>query len=138
MSDNQYVTEVQAAALAGVVHETVNNWGTSGKITVVEDRETLARFNANKPGRPCSRLYLRDEILEMKDKRGVTEPPNNLDLWWTVKEIAAETQKSVRTVYRALKSHEVETWRDTSGKIYVEHVGALALLDELDPISESE
>lgn len=138
MNESKYVTEVQAAALAGVVHETINNWGTSGKIRVVEDKQVLAQFNANKPGRPCSRLYLRDEVLGMADHRDIQPAPTDIDDWWTVHDMAEDTGKSVRTVYRALKTKSPHTWRNTSGKIFVHPEDAVNIMDELDPVSESE
>lgn len=138
MSENKYLTEVQAAELAGVVHETVNNWGMSGRIQVIRDREILDKFNANKQGRPSSRLYLRDDILRMMGQRGADTKPSDIDEWWTVAEMADETKKSVRTVYRAVKSRNPRTWRDHTGKIYVHPMDGVALMDELDPISDSE
>lgn len=134
MSESKYVTEVQAASLADVVHETVNNWGESGKIEVITDKTVLAAFNQNKPGRPCSRLYLRSQILDMKSQKESAPAPENLDDWWTVQDISEETQKNVRSIYRALKTHKAATWKSASGKIYVNPDDAYRVMDIIAPL----
>ena len=134
----EYLTEPQAAELAGVVHETINNWGESGKVRVITDKAILARFNANKPGRPSSRLYVREDIEQMAIKKRQSPPPEDLDQWWTVREIADEVGKPTRAVYYGVKVLGSTTWRAESGKMYISPDSADVLMDRLDPPSEAE
>lgn len=136
--DSQYVTEVQAAALAEVVHETVNNWGVSGKVEVITDKTILAAFNQNKPGRPSSRLYRRSEILDMKRNKESAPEPSDVDEWWTVRDMAVETEKNARAIYWALKTHKARTWKSASGKIYVHPDDAGMVMDIIAPLPPSE
>lgn len=139
MSESKYVTEVQAASLAEVVHETVNNWGESGKIEVITDKTVLAAFNQNKPGRPCSRLYLRSQILDMKSQKESAPAPEDLDDWWTVRDMVEETGKTIRSIYRALKTHKATTWKSASGRLFVSPDDAGRIMDIVAPLpSEGE
>lgn len=139
MSDvDKYLTEPQAAKLADVVHETINNWGESGKIEVVVDPDVLLRFNQSKPGRPSSRLYLREDIERMRDERRVEPTPDNLDDWWSVREIANEVDKSVRSVYHAVRTTDARTWKAPSGRMFVAPSDAENVMDRLDPPTVSE
>lgn len=134
----EYLTEPQAAKLAGVVHETINNWGESGKIRVITDPAALLRFNANKPGRPSSRLYVREDIEKMVETKRQSPPPEDIDDWWTVREIASEVLRPTRAVYYMIKALEAQTWRSESGKVYVSPDSAEAVMDRLAPLSEAE
>lgn len=134
----EYLTEPQAARLAGVVHETINNWGESGKVRVVTDKKALDRFNANKPGRPSSRLYVREDIEKMIETKQPDPRPEDLDEWWTVREVATEADKATRSVYYAVKVLGSTTWRSESGKMYISPDSVDALLDRLAPLPDSE
>lgn len=52
----------EAAALAGVAHQTIRNWAKNGILHTGRKKDILAAMNARKSGRKYTRYYYRDEV----------------------------------------------------------------------------